>query len=419
MPDYPINKGKAGVCMRIVFVEEFFSEKMGYSENCLPKALALLGHEVHVIASNLQCYGNLPNYEEIYGGFLGPAAQPVGTKQMDGFLLHRLPHKLWFGRVSVSGLISKITKLNPEIVHVSNCLSISAMKLALLSVLFKYKLFTGCHQSLCITQPYLHQKGLSLNKVIYFITRSIPGWIIGLFINKCVAVTPDCAFVAHKYYKIKNDKITVISLGVDTNLFTPVDDESKQQQRRKIRTSFNINDNDIVCVYTGRLTKVKGPVILAQAIVRLQQQGLSYKAIFIGDGEEKSELVKHPGCFVIPFIPYYDLPQYYQAADIAVWPKQVTISMLDAAACGIPLVVSDLMGEPDRVKGSGEFYKDGDVADLVNVLKRLGNVKIREELGANGRLNMLMRFSWINLAKDFLSNYQYSSSLNKKGDKIV
>jgi len=32
--------------MRIAFVSSYFSEGMGYTENMLPKALALLGHEV-------------------------------------------------------------------------------------------------------------------------------------------------------------------------------------------------------------------------------------------------------------------------------------------------------------------------------------------------------------------------------------
>ena len=68
--------------MKIVFITEFFSEKMGYSENCLAKAMASLNHEVHVIASDLQVYGNKKNYKSTYEQFLGPKVQELGSKEM-------------------------------------------------------------------------------------------------------------------------------------------------------------------------------------------------------------------------------------------------------------------------------------------------------------------------------------------------
>jgi len=49
--------------MRIVIVTECYSIGMGHTENSLPKALARLGHEVHLISSNLNIYGNLPTYK--------------------------------------------------------------------------------------------------------------------------------------------------------------------------------------------------------------------------------------------------------------------------------------------------------------------------------------------------------------------
>ncbi len=63
--------------MKIVIVSSFYSEGMGYSENNLPKALASLGHEVHVITSNLNVYGTSSDYPKNYESFLGPADQGV------------------------------------------------------------------------------------------------------------------------------------------------------------------------------------------------------------------------------------------------------------------------------------------------------------------------------------------------------
>jgi len=115
--------------MKIVYINEFFSEKMGYSENCLPKAMASLGLEVHVISSDLQVYGNLLSYEDIYSGFLGPSIQPCGSKLIDGFILHRLKHKLWFEYVDIVGLILKIGEISPDIVHYMSCFTTNALKI--------------------------------------------------------------------------------------------------------------------------------------------------------------------------------------------------------------------------------------------------------------------------------------------------
>ena len=59
--------------MKIAVITSWFSESMGYSENFFPKALAALGHDVHVISSTAQVYFNSPMYEKTYRKHLGPA----------------------------------------------------------------------------------------------------------------------------------------------------------------------------------------------------------------------------------------------------------------------------------------------------------------------------------------------------------
>ena len=52
--------------MKIVFLSVWFSEKMGYIENCLPKELVALGNEVHVVSTTAQVYYNDPDYLSVY-----------------------------------------------------------------------------------------------------------------------------------------------------------------------------------------------------------------------------------------------------------------------------------------------------------------------------------------------------------------
>jgi len=393
--------------MKIVYVTEFFSEKMGYSENCLPKAMALLGQEVHVIASNLQVYGNTPKYEETYGRYLGPRVQPCGTMSLDGYTLHRLPHRLQSGYVGICGLISKIGMLKPDIVQTHNCISSNALKIAIAQRILGYKLFTECHQHMSVTKPYLHDKTFSHPKrLLYFASRTFPGRFVSLFTEKCFPVASDCAEVARRFYGVRERKIRIVPLGTDTDVFQPVGNEIERQERFNLRQSLGFSESEIVCIYTGRFSQEKNPLILAQAVSTLKEQGLHYGAIFIGDGEQKSEIESCKGCIVIPFVQYIDLPMYYRASDIAIWPTQESMSMLDAASCGIPLVVSNRVGDLERVVGSGATYREGDVGALAEVLRSLYDEKLRRELGIRGREKMVEKYSWIRIAKDLLEEYK-------------
>src|SRR5215471_8022408 len=101
--------------MKVVVVSDWISEAMGYSENVLPKALAKAGVEVHVVTSDLQPY--FPNYKDAYEDFIGPRIQPTGTKDIDGFTLHRLRHASQSHGVRICGFHRKLASLCPDIVQ--------------------------------------------------------------------------------------------------------------------------------------------------------------------------------------------------------------------------------------------------------------------------------------------------------------
>jgi glycosyltransferase involved in cell wall biosynthesis len=108
---------------------------------------------------------------------------------------------------------------------------------------------------------------------------------------------------------------------------------------------------------------------------------------------------------------YRDLATMYRIADIGVWPQQESISMLDAAASGLPVVVSDAIGEKERVAGSGAFYREGDVLDLERALASLSSSDDRKSLGLCGRQKMMTKFSWKSIVRSIESDYIAANGL--------
>jgi len=108
---------------------------------------------------------------------------------------------------------------------------------------------------------------------------------------------------------------------------------------------------------------------------------------------------------VQPFVPVRDLPPFYWAADIGVWPTQESTSQLDAAACGLPLILSNRIEVLERVDGNGFTYEEGDAADLACRIEALRDPMRRARMGAIGCAKVRDRFSWELIAQRRLADY--------------
>ena len=84
--------------------------------------------------------------------------------------------------------------------------------------------------------------------------------------------------------------------------------------------------------------------------------------------------------------------------------------MLDAAATGLPIVVSDRLVARERVDANGLTYLEGDFGDLQRVLMQLCSKELRSELGGAGVKKMVERFSWDAVAKRTLHDFAEAMS---------
>jgi glycosyltransferase involved in cell wall biosynthesis len=379
--------------LRIVFISDWFAEKMGYAENCLPKAMASLGHEVHVVSANVQPYWDSPSYASTYRSFLGPPVVAEGETSLDGFRLHRLPHGRFLGRLRIRGLLGSLRALRPDVVQTFEVAALSSYEAALGRPLVGYRLFAESH---------LHASVFGDKPRWQLQAARSCGRAMGLAVERCYAISSDVARIAVEQLGMPAEKVEICSLGVDTQAFRPTKDPAA---RRATRQRLGFATEEIVCVYSGRFSGEKGPQLLADAVERL---GPPFRGLFVGGGTppEVDGIRARLGCVVHPFVAARDLPALYQAADIGVWPKQESTSQLDAAACGLPIVISDRVHVTERVEGNGLTYREGDVEDLAARLGQLSGADRREQLGQAGARKMQERFSWLAIAAARVRAYQ-------------
>ncbi len=131
--------------MKIALISDWYAETMGYAENFLPKALAALGAEVHLIAGNVQPYFDSPTYATTYEPFIGPGVVACGEKEIDGYRLHRLPYGYWRRRLRIHDLLRTLSDVHPDIVQTFDAFTLSTLEAALYKYRLGYKLFLESH----------------------------------------------------------------------------------------------------------------------------------------------------------------------------------------------------------------------------------------------------------------------------------
>jgi glycosyltransferase involved in cell wall biosynthesis len=199
------------------------------------------------------------------------------------------------------------------------------------------------------------------------------------------------------------EKVVHINPGVDTDLFSP--GESKRQD-------VGINDDEFVILFVGWLLPRKGIDFLLLALRELlADSALATRKIRLlmvgsGPGRDRVEaLIARLGivdaCTFAGAKPYDHMPETFRAADLFVlpsiatpgWQEQFGMSLIEAMACGVP-VVSTLSGAIPEIAGDcGRLCQPNDFCALHETIRELIlDPAQRVELGEAGRARALEYF---------------------------
>ncbi|HYP17003.1 MAG TPA: glycosyltransferase family 4 protein, partial [Opitutus sp.] len=126
-----------------------------------------------------------------------------------------------------------------------------------------------------------------------------------------------------------------------------------QAEARRLRDELGIAPGTRVVVFAGKLVPSKQPRQLLAAFAALRPE--SAALVFVGDGEEKSALVKdarlaRPGSVhFLPFANQTQMPARYLLGDVFALPSKGYyetwgLAVNEAMHMGVPALVSDLVG---------------------------------------------------------------------------
>lgn len=211
-----------------------------------------------------------------------------------------------------------------------------------------------------------------------------------------------------------DEKTTTVYNGIDLHAFSSCNHSIN-------RNSIGLQEDDFVMVFSGRVTAEKGIMQLIEAMTLLQDlpriKLLVIGSSFYGNDDNENSFAKalrekaaHLSDRIIftGFIPYAQMPNYLQIADIAVipsvWDDPFPTTVLEAQATGLPIISTRRGGIPEQITEESAILLDTDeyfVDNLASAIRDLyQHPEKRKALGQAGLLHS-QYFNKERFAKDF------------------
>jgi len=201
--------------------------------------------------------------------------------------------------------------------------------------------------------------------------------------------------------------LTVIpQVGVELEVFKPLADRNR-------------DTSTLIVGYAGRFVEEKGIDVLLTALRDLDG---AWRLDLLGSGPDQIRLAELAQRLQIadrvrflPWRPSAQTVDYYRSLDVLVlpsrsrsnWKEQFGRVLVDAMACGVPVIGSTCGEIPNVIGDAGLIFPEGDAAALCDHLRTLQHdAALRRDLAQRGRQRVLDRFTQEQIARQTVEVYQ-------------
>jgi len=209
--------------------------------------------------------------------------------------------------------------------------------------------------------------------------------------------------------------IYLIPNGIDLDRFVMTD----EQKRRDMRKKWHVNSGQVIGII-ARLSDVKGIDILIKAMPRVLKEIPAAHLMIVGQGPQESYLKKLTKDLSLTAHVRFEntvnqTEELLPIFDVFVMPSLMEglgLSVMEAQACGIPVIASRVGGLVDLIEDgtSGYLVDSHDPASLAHrIIEVLKNPYSAHAMAEQARLNIEQYFSAQGMVSETLKVYeQYS-----------
>jgi L-malate glycosyltransferase len=231
-------------------------------------------------------------------------------------------------------------------------------------------------------------------------------WATRYALRRSDLMIGDCDIVRQKaiLFGMLNERVVTFPWGIDLEHFRPV-------EKKDLNSQFTL-------ISTRNWEPIYGVDVIANAFVRVVCECPKLRLVMLGSGSMDVQLRKifreagvSDRVNFVGQVSYADLPDYYRSADVylsASHSDGTSISLLEAMACGCPVLVSDIPGNREWIQPgeNGWLFPDGDVEVLADTILKLVKQRQRlKEMGTSARKITEQRADWKLNSQTLLAAY--------------
>jgi len=317
--------------MRILhlMLSNFYIDNAAYQENIIPYINKKNGHDVMIIAStevftdnNILGYTNPSSYVNEYG-------IPVIRLPYKHIITDFISRKIR----DYHGLLEQVESFNPNIILFHGAAAYAIATIA------KYKnnnpqvkFLVDSHEDINNSaRNFLSKWGL--HKLFY--RRILQNNL--KYIDKILYITKETYHFLKEIYNVPDEKLHFFPLGG----IVPKDSE-RLLYRQQIREEFGLNDDDIICIHSGKLDKLKRTTEILRGFSAFKEN--KFKLFLIGsvNKEIQEEINKFSDNDRIRFLGWMDsnrLQQFLMAGDLYIQLGSQSATMQQALCNGCAVAV--------------------------------------------------------------------------------
>lgn len=268
-----------------------------------------------------------------------------------------------------------------DVVHIHDFYTAQNVWIGLLCFMFKTPYILSVHG--CLEEKRMAQRSLFKSIFLSLFGRSL------LLNASYVIATSDNEIRAYKLSGIQSKKIMMVGHGVSLNEF--ISSLSKEASRAKLHLPPKIP----IITFLGRIHKIKGLNLLVAAIEMLKSKKLHFVIAGSDDGYlqtlkqdiQKRKLSKHITLMATCF--GEKKAQLFKASDIFVYPSYsegFSLGILEAAAAGLPLVLSEGCHFPLVAKKKAGIIVKADASEIATaIMKFVDNNTLKISTGLQAK----------------------------------
>lgn len=382
--------------MNVLHITAYLDPSHGYEENHLGPAQADLGASVTIISSNVRVSGK-DNREKF----------EIGESEYRGTKLIRLDTLGFPWRqpaMGLRGLVKAIKACNPDVIQLHSPVGLLTVQTLRACKNLDIPVVLDSHLCYFNLRPYSR-----LKRTYYSIYKRLILPRYRKQIKQLLPLTPESGDLLAAELGLDRKLMVDNTLGTWTNQFRP-----DSENRSRVRSELGIGSDEPLVMFVGRVVSEKRVETLIEAMGTSGLGGVKLAIVGPIDDGYRAELVSgvdertRSNIVFTGGVPYESLPNYFSAADVGVWPGDGAISIIDAMACGLPVVLSRSESTSHLISaGNGEAYSEGDSHNLSEVLR--GIIFDSQKLAEMSRISRVSAeniFDWRQVGRRTLDIYE-------------